>query len=157
MVRKWCHFQTKSDISALHAIANLTELALEQDSYKNQNWKWKEDELGTHLIECIDKFTISPFPKIKASKVTRIFMIQETSWKFDVACLCRQPLVDNSPYENKKKQKWIQCSKVQCKKWYHFSCALMLEPNINSLEDPSWLCLVCDKKRGIFFMVAFIL
>ncbi len=27
MLRKWCPYQTKSNISALHAIANLTELA----------------------------------------------------------------------------------------------------------------------------------
>ena len=151
LFRQWCPFQTTSNISALHAIANLTELALEQDSYKSQNWKWKEDELGTHLIECIDQFTISPFPKINTTKITRIFMLPEESWKFEVMCICRQPIIDKSPYENnKKKQRWVQCSNLQCKRWFHISCALMLEPNINSLLDGSWVCLVCEKKRGIF-------
>ena len=133
---------TRSDKSALHAIANLTELPLEQDSYKNQYWKWKEEELGRHLIECIEKFSITPFPKIKTSKVSRFFLLPHESWDFDVVCLCRKPIIEKSPYESNKKPTWVQCSNVHCNRWFHLSCALMLENNLNSIQNPSWLCLI---------------
>ncbi len=72
--------------------------------------------------------------------------------------MCRQPIIDKSPYENnKKKQSWVQCSNLQCKRSFHISCALMLEPNIKSLLDGSWVCLVCEKKRGIFIKQSLIL
>ena len=133
----------------------MTELAFGHESYKTQNWKWKEDLLGPHLIECIDSLSITPFPKITTSNLTRIFMLSQGAWNFEVGCLCRQPILDKSFYSTKKKLNWVQCSNGNCKRWFHVSCALMLEANISSVQDTNWLCLHCEKKSGIYILLDF--
>ncbi len=61
--KKWCPAKNNSLSSGLHAIANLSELVLNPETFLSCSWNWSETELGKHLTESFVNNLMKPFPK----------------------------------------------------------------------------------------------
>ena len=146
--KKWCPEEENSDVSGVHAIANLTELILQPESYLTNSWKWPEEELCGHIIRCFETNFLSCFPKT-AIPLSKIQNSNEESFEFEVYCHCRQPDFERSYYKSRKKIQWVKCRNVQCRRWFHLYCAKLLEDNFQNINQ-DWRCLVCEEKRCMY-------
>ncbi len=109
---------------ALYAMAVATCLILKDDP---TTAVFHQDELRTHLCQCLEKGTITLFPVTKKRRhVSRVCRAETLS----VYCYCRMP--DHG-------QLMVHCS--QCGDWFHHQC-LQKIPD----DDIDFICNICSKK-----------
>ena len=119
-------FQKGSNDCGLFSIAFATDLAHGNDPI---SCKYKQNELRSHFLDCLEKNMLVPFPKdiLKSMKKPK-----PKCERFSVHCSCRLP--DNG------QEKMAKCG--QCNIWYHQSCENI--PNkVFQVAKAPWKCSQC--------------
>ena len=123
--------QLNSSDCGLFSIAFVTEL-LHSNYALNTNVRFQISQLRPHLIKCLEKGKLDPFPKIaKMPKMPS----NDKEVRITVYCHCKLPgCIDNLiSCENKK------CSNIT--KWFHVECVDKTNAN------EKWCCDVCRPKN----------
>ena len=131
---EWCPSQSNNNDCGLHAIANLTEFVLQSESFRRADWRWNENLMRQHLLNCINQDRISQFPKLPAESITPRSAAQNPI-VYEVYCICRQPRIIGSWYGRRGDPEWVVCAR--CSNCFHSQC-------VNSLRsDENFTCIIC--------------
>lgn len=95
------------------------------------NVTYHQDKMRTHLQECFEQLTLSPFPSNVKPVQKKQRIVNTTT--IEVYCYCREP----------EKIPMIECDK--CFGWYHTSCVSVTDVMLSAFnnKDTSWLCPTC--------------
>lgn len=116
--------QGTSDCGAF-AIAYAADLAYGNDP---ASFRYKQDELRPHLLDCLEKKILLPFPKADT-----FYPRKPKLDKVSIFCLCRLP--DNG------EEKMACC--VICDEWYHKSCE-NIPKDVFKSSKKIWKCSKCN-------------
>lgn len=105
----------------LFAIAFATSLCTGLDP---TDLKYEQHYLRDHLLNCIKKKSITPFPCTLNMKKNTLPIHQQV---VSLHCMCRQP----------EKGRMAQCD--QCHEWYHEECVTLPK----NIESVTWFCPNC--------------
>ena len=112
----------------VYAIANALEICQGHDP---SACNWEGAQMRTHLLQCLDKDDLVPFPRKASPHPGRVL---KTSKVPALHCQCRKPY--------KRSQLMAQCS--SCSYWFHKKCLNI--PNIVFKKQAmnSWKCKQCS-------------
>ena len=116
-------FQKGSRDCGLYAVAYATDLAYGNDP---SSYRYKQEKLRSHFIDCIKKEILTPFPRDIA--ITGKPSLENVP----IYCSCRLP--DNG------EERMVRCSR--CGEWYHQSCE-RIPPKVFQKSDVLWECSKC--------------
>ena len=121
--------QPNSHDCGLFAIANIVEFCFSPESF-NTRIIYSVSKMRQHLIECLEKGKMSPFPREKERGRCKLDSYTCKIVNIPVWCCCKMPeCVDNMIY----------CGNRKCKTWFHKIC-LKLES-----VDSEWQCPSCKQ------------
>lgn len=122
--------QPNSYDCGLFALACATDLAHELDPVLSE---WNIEGMRMHLVECLEKGHLSPFPVKKNRRIPLGRHVHQTVEEKILYCICRLP-------NHNKVLAMICCT--DCPKWYHENCVNI---NITDYKDKAWKCQECSK------------
>ena len=108
------------------ALACATDLAHGRDPVLSE---WKLEDMRRHLVECLEKGHVSPFPTKKKRRIPLGSRVRRSTDE-RIYCTCRMP--------NDKNLSMISCK--DCKEWYHENC---LSIDVTEYKDKPWMCQQC--------------
>ena len=111
----------------IHAVANAVEYCLTK---LIENVHFDREKMTTHCMQCLEAGEFTPFPK-KGRTKGRLTVKPAKSIILTCHCICGLPdFIEDL----------VQCEKVTCGKWFHFSCT---DYNINESSSKAWHCKSC--------------
>ena len=118
----------------LFTVAFATEVCFQQDPTKA---KFHQQRMRAHLRECIENKKMTRFPqrrllKNHVSKTTKPGIVIP----INLYCYCSLP----EEYDN-----MIECD--TCHKWFHLSCAGIVETRRKQLKTLTWKCNTCEGNK----------
>ena len=114
----------------LYAIACATELVYKRDPCRAH---FQANKLRSHLIECLEKAKIVPFPLKRERRIGLAGRIRK-SVQENVYCCCWIPNYD-------KKLAMVCCS--TCSEWFHLKC--IGDSDVSNNPKVKWFCVDCAK------------
>ncbi len=122
--------QNNSFDCGVYAIATATELAHKRDPCICH---WDPSTFRLHLVDCLQKGKLSPFPIVKRRRVPLGKRFTGKPTILDIYCTCRMP--------DRKDVPMVECS--GCSSWFHFACVQLEVSDQNNINDMEWLCESC--------------
>lgn len=119
--------QENSSDCGVYALANATELALGGNP---QLCNWEVEKMRGHVIACLEKGYMAPFPKKGKRCVGFSGGRKVPSTTVALYCVCRMP---------NDGTKHIQCQR--CLEWFHLNC-VQLDPT-KCYRRVQWSCAEC--------------
>ena len=122
--------QANTSDCGLYAIAYATSLCCGQDLCSIQ---YCEQTLRKHLVTCLQRGRITPFPCISKQSINPAISKEATS----VFCSCRMT----------EEGRMIQCTK--CKEWFHRQCAGLVPRKAWRSKECIWHCGRCKNRSDL--------
>ncbi len=120
--------QSGSTDCGLYAIAILTALAYSMDP---SNLIFHQEDMRTHLVNCLKTKRMIPFPTMKTRRLKNIVIKNVTIY---VCPTCKKLENDNS-------EQMLGCDR--CDNWYHDSCITAQTDTVTGKNEDEWFCTNC--------------
>ena len=111
----------------LFSLAFATSLCFGEEPSKTC---YHQDQLRSHLLHCLEKRVMTPFPK-NAGRKRQQRKAEIANFQFNIYCYCRQP-EDEDPM--------IQCER--CNEWFHKDC-INAPAKVWKKKNEPWTCKNC--------------
>lgn len=113
----------------LFALAYMTAFCYSQDPSEKY---FVHHQLRSHLVECLEKQAMSPFPSRSRNRVPCL----PTKLSISIYCKCRLPADDG---------RMMECT--NCNVWYHEECEPLIPEQAWIDKDYPWKCRTCSATK----------